>query len=402
LRALILDDCEDDALLLVRRLRQGGFEVAARWVRGAPDFAEALEEQPWDVVYADWVVPGFGACEALSVYQASGQDGVFIVVSGVVGEEVAVTAMKAGAHDFVSKQQPQRLVPATERELREATYRRTVREAEAAREVLLARERAARTAVENARILNELNVLKTNFINVVTHELRTPLSAIKGYAEFLEDGVGGTLGATQTGFVTRIQDNATRLERLVSELLEFAGIEAGTFRLSQQDVDVSRLVVDVSSAMAPSAAAAGVALETFLPDGPLYAWLDPWRSEQLLLNVVDNAIKFTPVGGRVTVRLRVEDDTVVMAVQDTGIGIAPAHLGLIFRKFYQADASTTRAHGGTGIGLAVSQALAEAHGGRIDVESTPGAGSTFSVRLPRHAALCEAEADGCNSPPPRP
>jgi signal transduction histidine kinase len=397
---LILDDCEDDVLLLLRRLRRAGFEVDSRWVRGACDFAEALEEQPWDVVYADWVVPGFGAWDALPVYQASGQDGVFIVLSGVVGEEVAVTAMKAGAHDFISKQQPHRLVPATERELREAAYRRTVREAEAAREVLLARERAARTAIENARILNELNVLKTNFINAVTHELRTPLSAIKGYAEFLEDGVGGALGPMQAGFVTRIQDNATRLERLVSELLEFAGIEAGTFRLSQQEVDVSRVVKDATAALAPTAAAAGVALETFCPDGPVYAWLDPWRSEQLLLNVVDNAIKFTPVGGCVTVWLRLEGDTLVIAVQDTGAGIRPEHLPMIFRKFFQADASTTRAHGGTGIGLAVSLALAEAHGGGIDVQSTPGAGSTFSVRLPRRATL--GDAAGCNSSPPRP
>ncbi|MNK63252.1 Alkaline phosphatase synthesis sensor protein PhoR [compost metagenome] len=231
--------------------------------------------------------------------------------------------------------------------------------------------------------LRELDRLKSDFINSASHELRTPLTSIKGYAEFLEDGIGGELTPQQDLFVTQIQQSADRLQFLVEDLLDFARLEAGTFRLSPQEADLSRVVEKGLSSLLPQASDSKLTLEAEVPADPMILRMDPKRIEQVLFNLVGNAIKFTPAGGRIRVSVAPKDSEFELAIQDSGVGISPEHLPRLFEKFFQVDPTNTREHSGAGLGLAISKSLIEAHGGRIGVESQPGEGSTFWFTLPR-------------------
>ena len=230
--------------------------------------------------------------------------------------------------------------------------------------------------------LEEIDGLKRDFLNAASHELRTPLTSIIGYCEFLEDELGGPLSGVQREFVDRIREGSQRLSQIVDDMLDFARLEAGAFRLVPQQVDIVGLVAREMALLRPQARRAGVNLEVVLPEAPLPMRVDRMRVGQVLLNLAGNAIKFTPEGGTVTVTLERAADGVRVRVADTGIGIPAEQIEQVFEKFYQVDRGTTRRHGGTGLGLAISKALVEAHGGEIGAASTPGVGSTFWFTLP--------------------
>lgn len=229
--------------------------------------------------------------------------------------------------------------------------------------------------------LKELDRLKSNFVNAVTHELRTPLTSIMGYAEFLEDEIGGSLAEPQHEFVRQIQRGSRRLEYLLNDLLDFARIEAGTFRLRLATADLGVKVREIVESLRPQAEEGGIQLQVELPDTPLELHMDAQRIGQVLINLIGNALKFTPPGGRITVRARPEGEFVRCEVSDTGIGIAREDVPKLFQRFSQLE-SGLRQGKGAGLGLSISKALVEAHGGRIGVESTLGQGSTFWFTLP--------------------
>lgn len=239
---------------------------------------------------------------------------------------------------------------------------------------------------ENYERLKELDRIKGIFVNAVTHELRVPLTSIKGYVEFLEDGLGGPLTDKEREFIAQIKRNEERLERLVTDMLDFARIEAGTFALNCERYDFGAKVREVLDSLRPQAADARLTLEADLPETPLEVTLDPQRIAQVLLNLVDNAIKFTPPQGVIRVAARIEPDPttaeqrLVCEVSDTGVGIAEADIPKLFHRFAQLPEGQKR--GGTGLGLSISRALIEAHGGTIGVRSEPGHGSTFWFTLP--------------------
>ncbi|MNX66884.1 Sensor protein DivL [compost metagenome] len=230
------------------------------------------------------------------------------------------------------------------------------------------------------RELQELDRLKSSFVNAVSHELRTPLTSIMGYSEFLEDEVAGVLTAQQLEFVKQIQGSSERLKRLIDDLLDFARIEAGTFRLTVAPFDLGDKVDEIVESLRPQAAQAHVTLISQIESTPLELEADAQRIGQVLINLIGNALKFTPPGGHVTVRLKREADALVCEVEDDGPGIPPEEQVKLFQRFSQLEAGKRK--GGTGLGLAISKALIEAHGGRIGVRSTPGQGSTFWFRLP--------------------
>lgn len=231
--------------------------------------------------------------------------------------------------------------------------------------------------------LHALDRLRSNFFGLVSHELRTPLSSIVGFAEFLEDGVGGDLTDQQRGFVSEIQAGARRLQGLVDDLLDFAKLEAGTFRLIPREGDLVQVVRDVVGSLAPQAGKKRLDLTLEVPPEPIVMCADHPRLGQVLLNLIHNAIKFTPEDGAVSVKLDGDARHVWLVVADTGIGIAPHHQVKLFDKFFQVEPTTTRSQGGAGLGLSIAKALIEAHGGAIDLESTPGRGARFWVTLPR-------------------
>jgi PAS domain S-box-containing protein len=250
-----------------------------------------------------------------------------------------------------------------------------------ARDVTVQRELEDRIKAQNQR-LTELDRLKSTFVNAVSHELRTPLTSIRGYVEFLEDRIGGPLTPMQDEFVHHITVGTRRLTRLVDDLLDFARLEAGSFRLARETVDASALVDDVLTSLQPQAVAMQVAMTVSLPPAEVSLCADPQRVEQVLTNLIHNALKFTPAGGHVAVSLRVEGDQALIEVTDTGVGIAPEHQGHIFDKFFQVSHASPSGVGGSGLGLFIAKSLVEAHGGRIGLESAPGRGSRFWFTLP--------------------
>ena len=266
----------------------------------------------------------------------------------------------------------------TDRKLSEEALREAEKAAEAAnadRERLLESERAARSEAERA------SYMKDEFLATLSHELRTPLNAVLGWATALRAGHFPTEELEQ-GLET-IERNARVQAQIIEDLLDMSRIISGKVRLDVQRVDLPAVVAAAIDTVRASASAKGVRLQTIID--PLNAPVtgDPNRLQQVFWNLLSNAIKFTPKGGRVQVLLERVDSHVEVSIIDTGEGISPEFLPYVFDRFKQADASTTRRHGGLGLGLAIVKQLVELHGGSVRVKSSgTGKGASFIVSLP--------------------
>lgn len=227
--------------------------------------------------------------------------------------------------------------------------------------------------------LEQTEELRRQLIGDVAHELRTPLATIKGSMEGLMDGV---LPANVETY-EQIYREADRMQRLVADLQELSRVEAGAYSLNIKPVSIGRLVASVVARLGRQYEEKGVRLEIDVPDSLPHVQADADRMDQVLTNLVGNALQYTPPGGLVAINARQEGKEIRVAVADTGIGIAAEHLQNIFTRFYRVDKSRSRAGGGTGIGLTIAKYLVEAHHGRIWAESPgPGQGSTFIFTLP--------------------
>ncbi len=233
----------------------------------------------------------------------------------------------------------------------------------------------------------QLDRLKGDFLSAVSHELRTPLTTILGFSEFLEEGVAGPVTAEQRRFVRQIGEAANHLTWLVDDLLDFARMEAGPFRLDPRPLDVVLLLEDALTSMTSAADLAGITLALDVPTDLPEVLADPPRLHQICLNLLSNAVKFTPAGGCVVLRSRLVGDAMVrVEVADTGIGVPPESCEHLFKKFFRVQGGLTASTKGTGLGLAIAKQLVEAQGGEIGVESEIGLGSTFWFTLPRAEA----------------
>ena len=232
---------------------------------------------------------------------------------------------------------------------------------------------------EMATQLEQVESMRRQLIGDVTHELRTPLTSIKGYMEGLVDGV---LPSTPETF-NQIHHEADRLSRLVDDLQELSRVEAKAYSLDFRSVVVFNLVLNTIKRLSPQATAKRINLHSSLPVDLPPIQADEDRITQVLVNLVANAIQYTPEGGDVIISATRHEDEIYISVKDTGIGIPPEHLANLFTRFYRVDKSRSRnAGGGSGIGLTIARHLVEAHGGRIWVESMGnGQGSTFSFSL---------------------
>lgn len=230
-----------------------------------------------------------------------------------------------------------------------------------------------------ASTLEQTETMRRDLIANVAHELRTPLSSIKGYMEGLIDGV--LPGQPDT--YQQIYREADRLQRLVNDLQELSRVEAGTFELNRQPLAMTELIQQTVTRLHPQFEEKGVALKLDLPPTLPPVSADEDRVSQVLLNLMGNALQYTPAGGTVTIAARVEISGLVITIRDTGIGIPAEHLSHLFTRFYRVDKSRSRAGGGSGIGLTIAKHLVEAHGGSIWVESEGvGKGSVFGFSLP--------------------
>jgi len=230
----------------------------------------------------------------------------------------------------------------------------------------------------------EANRAKSRFLAAMSHDLRTPLNAISGYADLLELGIRGPVTEAQVADLQRIRNSGRHLLSLINGILDFARIEAGRVEVTPEPVPIASLIRGIESSFLPQAREKQLRYEC--DPGPDGAWVsaDPEKAEQVLLNLVGNAIKFTEEGGEISVRCVEDGDRVAIHVRDTGRGIAQDELPTIFEPFVQVDRdAVAEKQRGVGLGLAISRELATAMGGDLSVQSELGKGSIFTLRLPR-------------------
>jgi signal transduction histidine kinase len=251
-------------------------------------------------------------------------------------------------------------------------------------------EKSRQLETANER-LKELDRLKSDFVSNVSHELRTPLTAIKGAVDLLLREVPGPLNENQTHYLSRVRSNTQHLAGLINDLLDLSKIEEGKIQLDAGRVSLGGLVHEVMETVKPMAAEKPVVLEVDGPAPSVLVWADRDKVTQVLMNLIGNAIKFTPPQGRVTVSAsRDGTEWAQVSINDNGPGISAEECQKIFQKFYQVSEGGGLKPKGTGLGLAISKALVELHGGKIWVESEEGRGSTFSFTLPVSAPVTSA------------
>jgi signal transduction histidine kinase len=371
-RVLMVEDSESDAKLIVHELRRMQLPVVTERVDTPEAMRSALGRARWDVVLSDWSMPKFSGSAALDVLRERGLDLPFIIVSGTIGEEIAVDAMRAGAHDFVLKDKLGRLTPAVERGLRECSERAARRQAEAA---LRISEASLRDAVR----------ARDEFLAIASHELKTPLTSLSFQVDSAVQLLG-ELAPTDAvlAVLRRASAQVTRLARLIDNLLDVTRIASGKMMLSHEKTDLREAVDVVLAEARPLIARSGSAVHV-RGAGPVVGEWDRLTLESAIFNVVANAIKYGE-GKPIEIDVELQADRARLVVADHGVGIPVDEQERIFLRFERAV--PPQHFGGFGLGLWVARKIIEGHGGSISVASTHGSGSTFTAFLP----LAKAEA----------
>jgi signal transduction histidine kinase len=362
LRVLMLDDSEEDVRLVARELSRGGYAPDVTRVERPEALRAALAAGEFDVMIAAWGLPAMGGLEALRLVHEAAPELPFVIVAGALDEQAAAEALRRGAGDFVTKDNLARLVPAVRREIADAQVRRERGEAFAA--------------------LREAVVARDAFLSIASHELKTPLTSLQLQVEALtravEAGAAGTPRLSQR--IAVVARSADRLGELVNRLLDVSRISSAQgLDLVTEDVDLAEVAREVVGRFHEALAETGSELRLDAP-APVRGVWDRGRVDTIVTNLVSNAVKYGE-GRPIEVSVGVEVDRAVLRVRDHGIGIAPEDQARIFERFERAVPE--RHYGGFGVGLWVARSIAEAHAGRILVESRPGAGSLFTLELPR-------------------
>jgi len=248
--------------------------------------------------------------------------------------------------------------------------------------------KAAESKMEQARLQAELaNRAKGDFLANMSHELRTPLNAIIGFSEVLATEILGPVAdQRQLEYIKDIHSSGLLLLSIINDVLDMSKIEAGKFELAKERVAVQAVVAEAIRMVNERARSRKVRLVSILPSDELGVWGDERAIKQIMLNLLSNSVKFSHEGGRVNIRASViGSETMVLEVEDFGIGMAAEEIDRALQPFGQAKAATTRTHGGTGLGLPIAKGLVEAHGGRLAINSRPGRGTLVRITLPQRA-----------------
>jgi signal transduction histidine kinase/FixJ family two-component response regulator len=474
LNILIIEDSEDDLFMLLHELRKAGYSPEYLSVCSAESMRRALASREWDVVTSDYNMPGFSVLGALEILKESGLDLPFIVVSGKIGEDQAVATMKAGAHDYVMKQNLSRLAPAIEREIREAGERQKRREAEVALKRQFSQLRTifdAMTAIvyvadmesyellymnqyaidlfggsfegklcytvvqsgqskpcefctnhllvkdgvvqerltydlQNTRNgrwyqcsdraiewtdgklvrlqiavditeLKQLEQTKDEMLSAVSHEMRTPLTAMLGFSEFL---LNNQVDADkQREIIETIYHETERLNELIGSFLDMQRLKNDSVPFAKEPLSVKEILTQAAKLYAINKKHCRV--EMICPDDLPKIIGDSAKLHQVMINLLSNACKYSPEDSLVTIGAEQRNDEVIFFVEDEGIGIPAELREKVFEKFYRIDNSDKRKEGGTGIGLALVKKIVTAHGGRVWIEANSPAGSRFKFAL---------------------
>lgn len=375
LRALIIEDSQNDCDLLLGVLSHGGYDVTHRRVYSAVALASILEEAQWDIVISDYSMPGFKGTDALAMVRKKGLDVPFVFLSGTIGEEIAVNAMRAGAQDYVIKGHAARLLPAIQRELREAELRRERKQME-----------------RRVRQLEKFEALG-KLAGGVAHDFNNVIGAIMGWAELGVDRASSD--SPEAKLFRNIGEQATRAAGLTRQLLAYARRQV----LEPKNIDLN-LMVNETTALLQKTIGEQIEVKMVLAPDLHITRADPSQMEQVVMNLCFNARDAMPKGGQLLIETRNVDldshfckghaDTqpgryIQLSVCDTGVGMDPATMERIFEPFF-----TTKQIGkGTGLGLATVLGIVKQHGGLVDVYSELGRGTAFRVYLPASEGAAE-------------
>jgi signal transduction histidine kinase len=363
LRVLIVEDLDADAQLMLRELRHHGYDIDYERVETRPAMEQALARQAWDIILSDYSLPEFNAMNALTTLKESGLDIPFLVISGTIDEETAVTALKAGAHDFLVKGRLARLVPAIEREMKDAETRRSHRQAEAERINLIAS-------------LEIVNAELERFLYTAFHDLRSPLVTIQGFLGMLNNDLQADRRDKIQSYIERISGAASKMDTLLSGLLKLAKV--GHVMHPSEDVDLLALTQEILKGMEEKLHSRNITV-IISPDLPTIHG-DRIHLGEVLENLIENAAKYTadqpnPV---IEIGTRTQDDQQIILVKDNGQGIDLRYQKRIFNLFEKLDPMGE----GPGIGLALVKRIIDMHGGTIWVESEgEGQGSVFCFTI---------------------
>jgi len=358
-KVLVIDDEEIARISCQRVLKREGIEVTL--AGSGREGLDILMRERHDLVLVDLKMPEMEGVEVARRIRDYDPNIVTIIITGYATIESAVAVMKEGAYDYLPKPfTPDELIIVVRRGLEK---RRLDQESRALRE--------------------EKEAMERNFITMVTHQLRSPLAAIYQYIEVLLSDIGGERSGMQQEMLERIRERLNGLLELINDWLDLSRIQAGEIVHRLQSVPMSQCVDAALAGLELAAQEKQVKIITNIPSDLPLVQVDPDTFREVLSNLIANAIKYNRPQGEVYIRALEDGDRVVVEVEDTGLGVDDKEIPFIFDQFYRSKAKEIREQQGTGVGLAIVQKIVRAHGGKIEVRSERGKGSTFSVYLNR-------------------
>lgn len=393
LKILIVDDDEVDRLSISRALKKSGISMERVEATTAAEAIAALHASPFDCIFLDYYLPDQDGLSLIHHLRAEGIKTPLIVLTGQGDEKIAVESMKAGASDYLSKSKlaADQLASVLKNAVRiyraELQASSVYQQLQATNELLLRQNEELKKQKQKIELQNlellKASKIKSQFLATMSHELRTPMNAIIGFSQVLLRQSKGSVNVHQQTMIERILSNSKNLLDLVNDILDLSKIEAGRLELRPEPCDLLQLLETTIGQLRCLAEEKNLTVQVRSTLPHSRAFNDSMRVRQVLVNLLSNAIKFTN-SGKVSVELsEPKPGWVAIAVQDSGIGIAPEDLKRIFEIFRQIDQTLNRQYGGTGLGLAITRSLVEMMGGEITVESHLGEGSTFTIEIPR-------------------
>jgi two-component system sensor histidine kinase EvgS len=379
-RLLLLEDDPNDVELFGRRLLTEWPDLELVRVSTEAGFKAALNAGGFDIIISDYRLPDFHGLAALALAREQCPGVPLLFLSGVLGDDVAVESLKAGATDYVLKDRPARLVPAIRRALAEAGAAARRKETDEKMTRIQAKlKQANKDLVRRNREIQ-------SFYHTLSHELKTPLTSAREFISIVLDGIAGPLSATQSEYLGIAKDSCNQLRICINDLLDATRLETGKLALDLKPCSLATLLQKAVLTISRSAADKNLSLvqdvQPNLPELPV----DEFRITQVIINLLNNAIKFTPPFGRIKIKageVPNQPDLVQVSVSDTGCGIPAEEQEHIFDRLYQVKAGDATTEQGVGLGLYLCRELVHLHGGSISVESAPREGSTFSFVIPR-------------------
>ncbi|MBN2315381.1 MAG: response regulator [Sedimentisphaerales bacterium] len=358
-KILVVDDEEAIRDSCRQALAKDGYVVDTA-ENGQSGLQKIKESQP-DLVLIDLKMPGMSGMELLEAIGQIDPTIVSVVITGYATIESAVEAMKRNAYDFLPK-------PFTPDQLRIVIERGLERR---------------RLAAETERLRREKEMMRENFVTLVTHQLRSPLTSVKQYFGVIREGFAGEATDEQKEMIEKAAGKIDRLLELINDWLDMSRVEAGKIAENFERVSLTPMLSEILEELKPQAEARKVSLELHPGDNPIVIDGDPKCLKEAILNLVNNGINYNRAGGSVTIDQKSQDNDLVVEVSDTGIGIPQEDLPFIFDEFFRVKSRETQHIPGTGLGLPIAKKIIEAHKGRMKVASELGRGTTFSILLPK-------------------